>query len=557
MPSSKLPSRRPRLVETEQHLQVRLGHRASIGATGDRRHDPPGARELSRRVIRTADEKAAAARRVSRSGGAVRPADGHAPHVRRAGRVGGIDVAAQQRLSDRADLRGRLPEERHGDGAGSGLDRQPHLQRRVGVHRVRQRRLPRRPPRGLPRRLVGAIAHLERVRPRLCPADGEQLDTLAVQADLQFVRLPQPANRIDDRSQQAHAEDVLAVEGKPVAHGDAAARAEGQAVEVVVLREHRRHEIGRDARTDRVAADGQPADAPGRPEVPLKQQRRHAQRVGDVVEPVARVVRRQQGRDIHVQREQVPDGVGVLGAVEAVKDGGPWKIGPRRPGRIEVGFGVAPGTHRASPSPDAAGRPAAWPPARSLRTTFSQVSASRPTSFRSSVSRVSPTARSCAASGEAAPPRPLHDALVVAGHAVAVEQFARRSGMLAGRPTGVLRVTGVLLRVAGVLQWAAGSLESRRGRQKRQPAGGQDAQADRPGSPRRRRPPRRRRACTGSPRRGRPRRQRGVPASPAGHRLRSTRLGQVAVHHVHPARRHEALDAGDPNRAVEASSRSL
>ena len=471
-----------RLVELEQHLQVRLGHRPSIGAAGDGRHDPPGAGGLFFRVVRTADEQAAAARRVSRPRRAVRSADGHAAHVRRAGRVGGIDVAAQQRLADRGDLRGRLPEKCHGNRPRSRLDRQAHLQRRVRVHRVRQRGLPRRTPRGLLRRLVGVIVHLERVRPRLRAPDGEQPDSLAVQADLELVRLAQASNRVYDRSQQAHADDVLAVEGKPVTHGDAAPRAERQAVEVIVLGQYRRHEIGRDGRTDRRAADGQAADAPGRPEVALEQQRRHAQRVGDVVESVACIVRRQQGRYVDVESQQIPDDVGVLGAVESMEDGRPRELGSLGPRGVQVGFEprqervahlrvrtrAAGGRH--GPRTELAGHPL---PGLGGVAHVRQIERVQGQSDRAELSR----------EGRGRPAAALYDALVVARHTVALEELARRSGIVVGRSTLLLRDGCLLSGSAGFRLQTVGGVKVRTGRQEREPAGAQNAQAECPSPP--------------------------------------------------------------------------
>ena len=147
--------------------------------------NPPGAGGLFFRVVRTADEQAAAAaRRVSP--GPVAP---YGPpmatlrHVRRAGRVGGnrccfAQAAAGGIVATCADvfLRNatatvRVPS----------LDRQAHLQRRVRVHRVRQRGPPAPHARAAScAAFVGVIVHLERVRPRLRAPDGEQPDSLAV-----------------------------------------------------------------------------------------------------------------------------------------------------------------------------------------------------------------------------------------------------------------------------------------------------------------------------------------------------------------------------------------
>ena len=54
--------------------------------------------------------------------------------------------------------------------------------------------------------------------------------------------------------------------------------------------------------------------------VRLQQRGRAAERVGDVVEPVRRVVRRKQRGDIDVQTEQIADRVRILRAVQPVQD---------------------------------------------------------------------------------------------------------------------------------------------------------------------------------------------------------------------------------------------
>ena len=53
-------------------------------------------------------------------------------------------------------------------------------------------------------------------------------------------------------------------------------------------------------------------------EILLEQRRRDAQHAGDVVEPVALVVGRQQIGDVDLQVEQIADGVAVLRAIETM-----------------------------------------------------------------------------------------------------------------------------------------------------------------------------------------------------------------------------------------------
>ena len=76
--------------------------------------------------------------------------------------------------------------------------------------------------------------------------------------------------------------------------------------------------VGRRNGRDDGAPDSEAGDLPGRRDVALEQQRRHAEGVRDVVEPERRVVRRERAH-VRVKRQQVPDGVAVLRAVHPVE----------------------------------------------------------------------------------------------------------------------------------------------------------------------------------------------------------------------------------------------
>ena len=94
----------------------------------------------------------------------------------------------------------------------------------------------------------------------------------------------------------------------------------GQPFAVLGLRQPARRRVGRAICAVIVGiADGEAADLCGGRDVRLHQRRRHAEHVGDVVEAVARVVARQQRRGVDRQIEQVADGVGVFGAVQAMQ----------------------------------------------------------------------------------------------------------------------------------------------------------------------------------------------------------------------------------------------
>ena len=94
-------------------------------------------------------------------------------------------------------------------------------------------------------------------------------------------------------------------------------RSERQSLEMLVLRQILADAIGFAHRPARWIADRQGADLCRGRQIALLQRRRHAQHVGDVVEPVSGVVGRQQRRCVDLQREQIANGVGVLGAVHA------------------------------------------------------------------------------------------------------------------------------------------------------------------------------------------------------------------------------------------------
>ena len=84
-------------------------------------------------------------------------------------------------------------------------------------------------------------------------------------------------------------------------------------------------------------ADRQGADLSGRRQIALLQRRRNAQHVGDVVETVGRIVRRQQRGGVHIEREHVMDGVGVFGTVEAMEHRPP-RIRRRRRRTVQLAF---------------------------------------------------------------------------------------------------------------------------------------------------------------------------------------------------------------------------
>jgi hypothetical protein len=91
-----------------------------------------------------------------------------------------------------------------------------------------------------------------------------------------------------------------------------------------VLRQVRPHAVGNRARRDRHVAHRQPADVPGGGQVALHQRRRDRQHVGDIVESAALVVWREERRCVDLERQQVADGVCVLGAVQPMQGRAAW-----------------------------------------------------------------------------------------------------------------------------------------------------------------------------------------------------------------------------------------
>ena len=101
-----------------------------------------------------------------------------------------------------------------------------------------------------------------------------------------------------------------------------AARSERQVLAGPVVLPHRvRDAVALRRRPDRGIADGETADRPGRDHVAFEQRRGQRQHVADVVESVADRIRGQQRLAVDVERQQVADGVHVLGAVQAMHRG--------------------------------------------------------------------------------------------------------------------------------------------------------------------------------------------------------------------------------------------
>ena len=316
-------------VQRQRGIEVGLGHRAPVGAPGQGRDDLAGAGRflVGRRAgRRRADEQLAAAGRVAgRRGLGHRPGDRHARHHRLAVR-GPVRIAAQGGVEQVLDI-------------GRGLGREVHLHevRAGGDRRLEAHALEDEPVPLVAARPLGSL-HDARPHPR------------AVDAHVQLVGLGGDALEAagDAALLRPKLEVVLTVGGEVVGERGAAARAERQVVaDADALVAVGGHEDGLGGGGPPRPAEGHLRDAGRRAQVALGQGRRQGEGVGVVVEAVGGVVGGQQG-GVDVHREEVADGVAVLGPVQAVQRGTAG-IGVREGGAVE--FGLEPRHHLAVGGP--------------------------------------------------------------------------------------------------------------------------------------------------------------------------------------------------------------
>ena len=150
--------------------------------------------------------------------------------------------------------------------------------------------------------------------------DREVRDRLPVDEHHQLVRtrLPQPADVSFQIAREPDLDLVLAVLGECVGHRHPAARAQGQAGQMIFLRE-----VGRQANDVALerrlrAADRQAADFLRGRDVAVQERRRQvADR--DVVEAVTALIGWQERGGVDVERQQVSDGVLILGPIQAAE----------------------------------------------------------------------------------------------------------------------------------------------------------------------------------------------------------------------------------------------
>ncbi len=152
-------------------------------------------------------------------------------------------------------------------------------------------------------------------------ADRERPGSLAVETNLETLRLIETGDVVVNLTAQADLDQVLAVDGKVMMNGDPASRTERQLVaDLSVLLCQIGNSVGLGDRPRRARPERQAADLSGRRHVAFQERRRNRQQAGHVVEAMyVGVVGRQQRRGVDVERQQVADGVLVLGSIQAVQ----------------------------------------------------------------------------------------------------------------------------------------------------------------------------------------------------------------------------------------------
>ncbi len=318
------------LEERDEVLHFGGRGRAAIGAPGQRRENPRGARGFVSRSRRPADEDALAAGAVGRHGAPVRPPDRHLPdrhvdaarpRVRRHALIEGV-AGKGQPVDPHAFHVPVVAVQRHGNGVRAGRRLEAEFGLLVG------------------RELLGVVVrHGAEGRLVTRAADLDDLEALAIEADVDevlHIEAPDHVRRREVRPLKRELHAVLAVQREVVPDRRAAARAERQLLVHAVVLPHRavRDVIDGRARHDGRVAHGQTADLVGCEQVPLEEPRRHGQHVGDVVEPVAGVIGRQHRLAVDFEAEQVADRVGVLEAVQPM-DRRAARVGLRAGGLVE------------------------------------------------------------------------------------------------------------------------------------------------------------------------------------------------------------------------------
>ena len=178
-------------------------------------------------------------------------------------------------------------------------------------------------------------------------ADREPLQQLAVEPDVELLRPAHAHDVVLILPAETDFDEVLAVDRKVVANGDAAARSERQIFALpIVLHDVQRNLEGLERRNRGRKTRREPRDLTRHRQVAFQMRRRNREHVGEVVEAAVRgFVARQERLHIEVEREQVADRVVVFGAIETMDRVDPAGIRTRRPRAIDFAF--QPARHRA------------------------------------------------------------------------------------------------------------------------------------------------------------------------------------------------------------------
>ena len=128
-----------------------------------------------------------------------------------------------------------------------------------------------------------------------------------------------------------HPNGVLTIGGKIIANRDSATRPKRQIIaHAIILREELGDFICLGKWTDLRLSHGHTTDRARSGHVPLQQDRRYGEGVPYVVESMVHFVDREQRFPVDVDRKQVPNCIGVFGAIETMN---------RRPARVRFGGG--------------------------------------------------------------------------------------------------------------------------------------------------------------------------------------------------------------------------
>ena len=163
------------IVETDERLQVGVGHRPPIRAAGQGAENLLGARQVGGRVGRTARKNPPAARRVAGTGGVERTGDRQRLNVGQSRPIERVHGAADERLEPPRVAERQVPHEGHANRPRSRLHRHSRREPRFdGVSRF--------------------LRLLEHRRQIGVSADRRKMDPLAIHRDFHLVRVVHAAD---------------------------------------------------------------------------------------------------------------------------------------------------------------------------------------------------------------------------------------------------------------------------------------------------------------------------------------------------------------------------